>query len=107
MGPFPVLRHQVENNTIVTNSSNAKWKDDLALPFFRVAFGARQVILHNERRKSSYDRVQEAHEDARFKLVLHSYEYFLSSQVPAQSYKTEVTKWIIRKRMVHAEQGQQ
>ncbi len=47
MDPFPVLRHRVENNTIVKNNSNAKWKDDLALPFFRVAFRARQVILHN------------------------------------------------------------
>jgi len=72
MGPFPVLRHQVENNTLVTNNSNAEWKDDLALPFFRVAFRARQVVLHNERRKSSYDGVQEAREDARFNLVRHS-----------------------------------
>jgi hypothetical protein len=72
MGPFPVLRHQVDNNTIVTTTSKAEWKDDLALPFFRAAFRARQVVLHNERRKSSYDGVQEAREDARFKLVRHS-----------------------------------
>ncbi len=79
MGPFPVLRHQAENNTIVANNSNAEWKDDFALPFFRVAFRARQVILQNERRKSSYDGVQEAREDARFNLVRHSSEYYLSS----------------------------
>ena len=72
MGPFPVLRHQVENDTIVTNNSTAEWKEHLALPFFRVAFRARQVILHNERRKSSYDGVQEAREDAHFNLVRHS-----------------------------------
>ncbi len=72
MGPFPVLRHQVENSTIVTNNSNVGYKDDLALPFFRVAFRARQVVLQNERRKSSYDGVQEAREDAHFDLVRHS-----------------------------------
>ena len=73
MGPFPVLRHQVENNTIVTKNGNAEeWKDNLALPFFRVAFRARQVILHNERRKSSYDGVQEARKDAHFNLVRYS-----------------------------------
>jgi hypothetical protein len=72
----------------------------LHLPFFRVAFRAGQVILHKGRRKSSYDGVQEAQEDAHFDLVRHSFEDFLSSEVPAQSYKTEVTKWIIRKRMV-------
>ncbi len=72
MGPFPILRHQVEKNTIVTIDSNVEWKDDLASPFFRGAFGARQVILQNERRKSSYDGVHETREDARFNLVRHS-----------------------------------
>ncbi len=32
MGPFPVLRHQVENNTIVTNNSKCvEWKDSLCI----------------------------------------------------------------------------
>ena len=72
ISPFPVLRHQVDNNTIISSNSNAEWKDDLILPFFRVAFRARQVVLQNERRKSSYDGVQEAWEDAHFDLVRHS-----------------------------------
>jgi hypothetical protein len=105
MSPFPVLRHQIENKSIVTNNIKSKTNLFSQIPFFRVAFRARQVILHNERRKSSYDGVQDAHEDARFHLVRHSQEYFLSSKVPAQSYKTEMAKWIIRKQMEHAEQG--